>query len=259
MSRTYVITGSASGIGAATKELLEAQGHRVIGADIRDAEITVDLATPEGRSELVEAVTAASDGVVDGVLAVAGLAQPLAVTASVNYFGAVATLEGLRPLLERSAAPRAVAVTSMAGLFPADEVLLEAFLDGDEEAALTRASLLEADEVTAAAIYGTSKQALSRWVRRNAPAAEWAGASIALNAVAPGVVLTPMTADLTATDEARAQLGERVPMPLNGFFEPQAVAELLAWLSGEQNAHLCGQVIYIDGGSDAVIRGDSVF
>jgi hypothetical protein len=50
-----------------------------------------------------------------------------------------------------------------------------------------------------------------------------------------------------------------VPMPLNGIFQPDAVASLLDWLSSEDNAHLCGQVIFIDGGSDAVIRGDSTF
>ncbi len=96
-------------------------------------------------------------------------------------------------------------------------------------------------------------------MRRNAPTADWAGASIPLNAVAPGVVLTPMTADLTATEDDRKQLAGMVPMPLGGFFEPRSVAYLLAWLGSEENAHLCGQVVFIDGGSDAVIRGDSTW
>ena len=50
-----------------------------------------------------------------------------------------------------------------------------------------------------------------------------------------------------------------VPMPLNGIFQPRDVAYLLAWLTSEENAHLCGQVVFIDGGSDAVIRGDSTW
>ncbi|MGN6744465.1 MAG: hypothetical protein ACTHJL_14400 [Amnibacterium sp.] len=49
-----------------------------------------------------------------------------------------------------------------------------------------------------------------------------------------------MTSGLTATPEAREQLAGQVPMPLNGFFEPRAVAYLLAWLTSEENAHLCG-------------------
>lgn len=259
MVRTYVVTGSASGIGKATRELLLEQGHAVIGVDIADADITVDLASGQGRSELVERVRELSGGTIDAVLAIAGLASPTAATAAVNYFGTIATLEGLRPLLEGSPAPRAVAVSSMAALFPADDELLAALTAGDEPAALARAEQLASDPQTGALIYGTTKQALSRWIRRTAPGAEWAGASIALNAIAPGVVRTPMTADLTASEESRQQLAQMVPMPLNGFFEARDAAELLVWLSSEANGHLCGQIIYIDGGSDAVMRGDSVW
>ncbi|WP_205781478.1 hypothetical protein [Planctomonas deserti] len=43
-------------------------------------------------------------------------------------------------------------------------------------------------------LYTTSKLSVARWVRRTAPTESWAGAGIALNAVAPGVILTPMTA-----------------------------------------------------------------
>ncbi|HEY8318109.1 MAG TPA: SDR family oxidoreductase [Amnibacterium sp.] len=260
MARTYVVTGAASGIGLATADLLRERGHRVIGADIHDVDVTADLGTAEGRASLVAQVTELSGGRIDAILAVAGLALPVAATAAINYFGTVATLEGLRPLLQGSDAPRAVAVTSMASLFPPDEALLEGMLSGDEAAAVARAAeLADAGPEAGGAIYGTSKRALARWIRRNAPTPEWAGAGIPLNGVAPGVVLTPMTADLTATEQSREQLRAMVPMPLNGFFEPRAVAYLLAWLTSEENAHLCGQVVFIDGGSDVVIRGDSTW
>lgn len=42
-------------------------------------------------------------------------------------------------------------------------------------------------------MYTTTKRALSLWIRKNASAPEWAGARIALNALAPGVIRTPMT------------------------------------------------------------------
>jgi NAD(P)-dependent dehydrogenase (short-subunit alcohol dehydrogenase family) len=259
MVRTYVVTGAASGIGKATSELLVERGHRVIGVDIANADVSVDLATAEGREALVERVRDRSGGSIDAVLAIAGLATPTPATVAVNFFGTVATLRGLRPLLLESSAPRAVAVSSMAALFPPDEPLLDALLREDESSALARAAELARDAETGALIYGTAKRALSRWVRRTAPGPDWAGTSIALNVIAPGVVRTPMTAELTATDEGRKQLAEMVPMPLNGFFEPRDAAQLLAWLSSEENGHLCGQVIYIDGGSDAVMRGDSVW
>jgi hypothetical protein len=39
----------------------------------------------------------------------------------------------------------------------------------------------------------------------------------------------------------------------------RAVGYLLAWLTSEENAHLCGQVVFIDGGSDVIIRGESTW
>jgi len=260
MSRTYVITGAASGIGKATAELLTARGERVIGVDIHDADVTVDLSTPAGRADMVARVTDLSGGRIDAIIANAGLATPTATTVAVNYFGTVATLTGLRPLLADSSAPRAVATTSMASLFPPDDALLAALTAGDETAALARGAELEAAGGDAAnLIYGTTKRALALWIRRNAPTADWAGAGIPLNAIAPGVVETPMTAAFTGTPEARQAILTMVPMPLNGIFEPRDVAYLLAWLTSEENAHLCGQVVFIDGGSDAVIRGDSTW
>ena len=86
-----------------------------------------------------------------------------------------------------------------------------------------------------------------------------AEAGIPLNAVAPGIIATLMTAELITTPARRKALLGIVPMPLNGIAEPIVVARLLAWLNSEENTHLCGQIIYVDGGSDAVLRGDSVW
>src|SRR6478735_1285853 len=100
---TIAITGSAGGIGSATRARLEKEGHRVVGVDVRDAEVIADLSTPDGRAAMVDAVTDASDGVLDGLVAGAGIMGETPTVAAINYFGAIATLEGLRPLLARGA------------------------------------------------------------------------------------------------------------------------------------------------------------
>lgn len=258
MTRTYVITGAASGIGAATAAVLRDRREKVIGVDLHDADITVDLSTHEGRTELVERVRELSGGTIDAIIANAGLATESAATVAVNYFGALATLEGLRPLLAGSAAPRAAATASMASLMPHDDELVEACLAHDELAALHRAhELIEAEQ--GGLIYSSTKAALCRWIRRNAASDEWAGESIPLNAVAPGVIRTPMTAQYTATEAAQKAILEMVPMPLNGIAEPSTVAALLDYLTSTANTHLCGQVIFVDGGSDVVMRADATW
>ncbi|MFD0046786.1 SDR family oxidoreductase [Pseudarthrobacter scleromae] len=260
MPRTSVLTGAASGIGKATKDLLEQRGELVIGVDTHDAEVVVDLSTAAGRAALVQEAGRISGGSIDAIYAVAGLAVPAPATVAVNFFGTVATLEGLRPLLAGSEAPRAVLVSSMAALLPSDGELVDLLTEGDEPAAMARAEVLAGDPATTGRlIYASTKLALSRWVRREAATAAWAGSDIPLNAAAPGIIATPMTADLIATAEGRERLLQVVPMPLNGIAEPIVVARLLAWLNSEENTHLCGQVIYVDGGSDAVLRGDSVW
>jgi NAD(P)-dependent dehydrogenase (short-subunit alcohol dehydrogenase family) len=251
--RTYVVTGSASGIGRATCERLERDGHRVIDVDLHDASITADLSTPPGRAALVDEVTAASGGIVDAVIANAGVMAAPELCVRVNYFGAVATLEGLRPLLLGSDAPRAVATSSSSVMNPTDPALIEACLTGDEDAAVAAA------EGTGLLGYPSTKRALARWVRRHAPSDAWAGAGIGLNAVAPGVVRTPMTADLLASEQMRPIVEEAVPMPYGGHAEPAHVAELIAFLASGDAHRLCGQVVFVDGGADAVLRGEDIW
>jgi len=256
--RTVVVTGAASGIGKALRELLEARGERVIGVDLHDADVVADLSTGPGRRELVEGVRELSGGAIDGIAAIAGLINKGAPDVAVNYFGAVATLEGLRPLLAGSPSPRAVVTSSMASLLPHDDELVDLCLANDEPAALDRAQKL-VETGFGTQLYATSKVALSRWLRRSAPSPEWAGAGIPLNAIAPGIVRTPRMARMISTPEKRERLAGQVPMPLVGFMDASAPAALLGWLLSEENTHMCGQVVFIDGGADVSIRGDSTW
>jgi len=261
MSRTYVVTGAAAGIGQATAGKLRADGHTVIGVDIRNSDVTVDLSTEPGRGELVEQVARLSGGRIDAIIAVAGLVAPSPVTVGVNYFGARATLEGLRPLLAGSPAPRAAVVASLAAVEEVDDALLQRLLAGDEPGALAEAARIgtATNPAGSSPIYTTTKLGIARWIRAQAKLPEWAGAGIALNAIAPGVIETAMTAPALQTAEGRAALDAGAPSPLNGpAAPPSAPAALLAWLTSAENTHVTGQVIFIDGGAESIRRPELV-
>jgi NAD(P)-dependent dehydrogenase (short-subunit alcohol dehydrogenase family) len=248
--RTVCITGSAGGIGAATRARLEMEGARVIGVDVRDAEVVADLSTAAGRDAMVAAVTELCGGVLDGLVAAAGIMgdQPLVV--AINYFGAIASLEGLRPLLAHGTDASAVAISSNSttttpGL-PTD--LVDVILAGVESRALAATS--RAPGVFA---YPASKLALARWVRHHAPRPDWIGAGIRLNAVAPGVIETPMTKDDL---EFIFSIPDMFPVPIGRPGLPSEIASLLAYLLSPDAGFFCGSVIFSDGGTDAAVRAD---
>lgn len=260
MARTFVVSGSASGIGQVTCQMLKERGDKVIGIDIHNADVVADLSTPEGRREAVEKTIEISNGNIDVLIANAGLALPISKTVSVNFFGVTDLVLGLRATLAESASPRVVITSSMASLMPNDPELVDLMLKLDEKAAVARADVLvERGGGLEQLIYGSSKRAIGRWIRKIAATPEFAGAGIPVNAVGPGIVETPMTKDMIATEEAKASLLQVVPMPLNGIMEPKVIAHALIWLGGEDNTHMTGQTIYIDGGSDVVLRGDDIW
>ena len=259
MARTYVITGAGSGIGAATARILREQGQTVVGVDLKNSDVTADLSTPEGRQQGAKDAIEAAGGKIDAVIACAGVSAPAAITAKVNYYGVVEFLEAVRPLLAESEAPRAAVVSSMSSLQPNYPPLVDAFLTKDEAAAVEISDQLAKDPQMGNLIYASSKRAISRWVREQSVTAEWAGAGIPLNAVGPGIVITPMTADLLKTPESAAFVDAVVPMPLNYHQPAESIANLLIWLTSVENSHCAGQTIYCDGGADATLRGDDIW
>ena len=254
MARTVVITGAASGIGKATAALAEARGWQPIRADLNEGDVKADLATPQGRAAFVDGVTALVGDRLDAVIVCAGVALPTPLTVKVNYFGAVATLEGLRPLLAQGTLPRAVGISSFASIMQADAELVEACLSGDEAAALKVAESKEPG-----VYYSSSKAAFARWMRHQAITADWVRTGILLNGIAPGMVVTPMTQAMVDDKTVRAQLEHAMPMPIGRDARPEEIAELLLWLASPANSMMVGQVLFIDGGAEATVRGDTLW
>ncbi len=257
MARTIVVTGSASGMGAATVARLEAAGDRVIGIDLHDAEIAADLGTSAGREAAIAGVRAASGGAIDGLVTWAGLSgldkYLGSLLVSVNHFGTVALLDGLRPLLAEGGGAAAVAISSNSTTcFPGVSAeLVDACLAGDEQVARTLG-----DAVGPLGCYPATKTAVARWVRRHAPTPAWAGSGITLNAVAPGAVETPLL-QASREDPVIGGAVDDFPIPVGRTGRPDELAALVQFLLGPDARFICGSLIFADGGTDALLRADA--
>lgn len=248
------ITGSASGIGAATAAALQAAGHRVLGVDIRNAEIGADLSTADGRAQAVAALIDRSAGVLDGLVLCAGLGpqvEPASKIAAVNYFGAVALLDGLLGALTRGSAPSAVVVSSVASMHLSfDKNPLGPALEALDEAQVS-AILAAAGERAGQLAYAGSKNAVTVAVRRRV--AEWARAGVRINTVAPGAVETPLLqAGLDDARYGRAIRDFVAPIPRRA--RPEEIAAMILYLMGPQSGYIHGAQFVVDGGVDAQAR-----
>lgn len=247
---TYALTGGATGIGAAIKQKLTEEGHRLIGIDIKDADIIADLSTSEGRRLAVEAVrTAAVDGL-DGLVTCAGLGASVSdhgLIASVNYFGSVVLAEELADLLALRSGS-IVFISSNSAPMAKDQELLECFLSAAEGRARDMAKSLDGQSV-----YSCSKQAVALWMRRNTDV--FARRGIRMNAVAPGYTRTPMTAAVENDPlygEAIRDFVASIPVGRPG--QPEDIAGAVAFLLSESAQFVCGSVLFVDGGHDAMLR-----
>ena len=250
-----MISGAASGIGAATATRLRSDGHRVIGVDLRGTEVEADLSTPSGRASAVAAVGELAPDGISGFVACAGIAgytgTDPALLVSVNYFGATELAVGLHPLLARTGAASVVLLASNSVVCQpgwTSDGVVEALLAGDEDHARSLAATHEA-----VMMYPVSKFALAQWARREGVKAEWAGSGVRINSIAPGLIATPMTDELRK-DPVFGPFADLYPNAIGRPGRPEEVAALLAFLLSPESSLIVGTMIVVDGGTDALLN-----
>jgi NAD(P)-dependent dehydrogenase (short-subunit alcohol dehydrogenase family) len=218
--KTALVTGGASGLGAATAVRLEAEGMRVVTLDLHGADVLADVTDEEALGR-----AAAEVGPVDVLCNSAGVVgpnRPLLETATdewrrtfeINVFGTLNTMRAFVPGMVERGWGRVVNFASMAGK------------DGNPG--------LAAYSAAKAAVIGLTKSA----------GKELATTGVLVNAIAPAVIATPMN-ETTAPD-VLAHITSLIPMKRVGRAEE--VAELVAFLCSERVSFSTGAVYDISGG-----------
>jgi len=225
-----LVTGAASGIGAAVADLLRGAGARVAGLDLADASAHVDLAVTCDIAEELDLVSAVrkiheSFGGIDVAVLNAGVGGSAALVdmsttewdrvMAVNLRGSFLCLREVSRIMVASGRGGAIcAVTSISG-FLADRMMGH---------------------------YSVSKAGLAELVR--VAARELGPFGIRVNAVAPGVTDTPMFASAKRLAGYEERVGER--SALGGIGTARGVAEAVIALL--QLPWVTGQVLAADGG-----------
>lgn len=239
---TYFILGAAGGVGGALCRRLAAAGANLVLAG-RTAETLDALASELGnqyagdfRTQVVDAVDPASvnaafeaAGPLSGAVNLAGsiILKPAHLTTDADWNGTVAqNLTTAFNVLR--AATRSMMATG-------GSVVLVSTV-------AARTGLVN-HEAIAAAKGGV--EALAR-----SAAATYAARGIRVNAVAPGLVRTPLAARITSSELALK--ASTAMHPLGRIGEPDDVAVPIAWLLGLESGWVTGQVISVDGGMSAV-------
>ncbi len=257
-SRTYVIIGTSGMLAGALRQRLEGQGHRVVGVDVdTSAEVVADLSSADGRARMLRDVEALTEGRIDAVVAAAamvGVFPDTALMVRTNYFGVLATLEGLRPLLARSPAPRAATFASVSLLRPAHSRSRRGVSERRRGSRRRGGGVgrrpaggLHDDQAGAVAMAAPASR-LGRLGREPHPSQRRR---------------TGMTRRDDFEWDPESQFGrfmrELEPRPLHPVSRLDHVASLVDWLTSVDNGAMTGQILFVDGGTEALLRGDDLW
>jgi NAD(P)-dependent dehydrogenase (short-subunit alcohol dehydrogenase family) len=229
-----VVTGGASGLGAACARALGAAGAKVAVLDVNDkgaAEVAASIGGVAAACDVADASSA--EAALEQAAAAHGPARILINCAGVGPAKRIVGRDGPMPLAdyERVIRINLIGTFNMMRLAAAAMQKLEPLADGERGVIVSTASV--------AAFEGQIGQSAALTL----PAArEFAGFGVRVLAIAPGIFGTPMLRALP--QEAQDSLGASVPFPKR-LGEPREFAALV--LHCIHNSYLNGEVIRLDG------------
>jgi NAD(P)-dependent dehydrogenase (short-subunit alcohol dehydrogenase family) len=220
-----LVTGAASGIGAACADALAKDGWDVIRADLQSADDchALDVTDESGWESLMGEV-----GTLTGLVTSAGIrTRGMIVDTSLDEW-------------ERHLR------VNVTGTWLAIRSFLRAIPPSDQtpRAIVTIASVNATIAVPGQAHYVASKGAIASLTR--AAALEAAPLGVRVNSIAPGPIRTPMAAERLADPAQVEWLTGRVPLGRIG--EPSEIGDVAAFLLSERASYISGEILYADGG-----------
>lgn len=237
-----VVTGGASGLGAATVAALAARGARVFAIDLPSA--VASAPAVEGVTYVPVDVTEAGQ-VRDAVATAAGSGAPLRIVVNCAGIGPSARILGKAGVHDLDLYATVIKV-NLIGTFTVMALAAEqiARTDADENGqrgvVVNTASVAAFEGQVGQAAYASSKGGV---VGLNLPAArDLAQYGIRVNTIAPGIIDTPMLA--TVSEEFRTQLAAGIPFPKR-LGRPEEYARLAVMIV--EHDYLNGEVIRMDG------------
>ena len=256
----YIITGASSGIGAKTAEVLRERGHEVVNIDLKNGDIEANLATKEGRQHALDELHRLYPDGIDAMICNAGVSGgkvPISLIISLNYFGATEMAQGVFDLLEKKGGS-CVITSSNSIAQGAARMDVAGMLNNHPDEDRILDLVKDIDPAIGHVYYASTKYALARWVRRMSP--DWGSKGVRLNAIAPGNVRTAMTANMLP--EQRIAM-EAIPVPTHfneePLMEPIEIANAMAFIASPEAAGINGVVLFVDGGTDALLNSEKVY